>query len=89
MEADRIIYANTSKQMSHIRYAAESNVNVMTFDNESELQKVKELHPTAKMILRIRCDAKIANYPFGNKFGVFPNDAPPLIALAKTLNIDH
>lgn len=46
--ADRIIYANPCKQSSYIRYAHEAGVETMTFDNEQELLKIKQLHPTAK-----------------------------------------
>jgi ornithine decarboxylase len=46
--ADRIIYANPCKQSSYVRYAAEVGVETMTFDNEQELLKIKQLHPNAK-----------------------------------------
>ena len=88
VETDRIIFANPAKQVSHIRYASSVNVRAMTFDNESELYKVKEHHPTAKMVLRIRCDAKKVQCPLGIKFGAFPKDAPRLVALAAQLGID-
>ena len=45
---DRIVYANPCKQNSHIRYAAKTNVQLMTFDNETELHKVKATFPHAK-----------------------------------------
>jgi ornithine decarboxylase len=88
VDTDRIIFANPAKQVSHIRYASAVNVRAMTFDNESELYKVKEHHPTAKMVLRIRCDAKKAQCPLGIKFGAFPKDAPRLLALARQLGVD-
>ena len=88
VDTDRIIFANPAKLVSHIRYAASVDVRAMTFDNESELYKVKEHHPTAKMVLRIRCDAKKVQCPLGIKFGAFPKDAPRLIALAHQLGID-
>lgn len=88
VETDRIIFANPAKQVSHIRYASSVNVRAMTFDNESELYKVKEHHPTAKMVLRIRCDAKRVQCPLGIKFGAFPKDAPRLVALAAKLGVD-
>ena len=43
-----IIYANPCKQISHLKYAAERGVELMTFDNELELLKVKEHFPAAK-----------------------------------------
>lgn len=49
----RIIYANPCKQASHIKYAAKHGVKLMTFDNETELRKVKELHPKAKLVNKI------------------------------------
>lgn len=48
VSSDRIIYANPCKQASHIKYAAKKGVELMTFDNELELKKVKSHFPTAK-----------------------------------------
>lgn len=48
VDASRIIYANTCKQTSHIQYAAKHHVNLMTFDNETELHKTKANFPDAK-----------------------------------------
>lgn len=44
----RIIYANPCKQISHLQYAAKKGVELMTFDNEWELHKVKKHYPSAK-----------------------------------------
>ncbi len=46
--ADRIIYANPCKQSSYIRFAQEVGVETMTFDNEQELLKIKQIYPNAK-----------------------------------------
>lgn len=48
VDASRIIYANPCKQKSFIKYAAKRQVEMMTFDNEAELIKVKEIFPDAK-----------------------------------------
>ena len=45
---DRITYANTCKQVSHILWAKEKGVDLMTFDNKSELLKTKEHFPSAR-----------------------------------------
>jgi len=85
----RIIYANPCKQSSHIKYAATNNVEYMTFDNETELHKVKELHPGAKMVVRIlppannKCQCQL-----GMKFGCQPKKVPHLLRVAKELEID-
>ena len=44
----RIIYANPCKQISHLQYAATKGVDMMTFDSELELHKVKRDFPSAK-----------------------------------------
>lgn len=48
IDSNRIIFANPAKPASHIRHAALMNVATMTFDNETELHKVKKLYPNAK-----------------------------------------
>ena len=48
VEPERIIYANPVKPTSHIKYAATTKVDLMTFDNETELYKIKELFPQAR-----------------------------------------
>ncbi len=45
---DHIIFANTFKQIKHIKHSAENGVDMMTFDCEMELQKIKKYHPSAK-----------------------------------------
>lgn len=48
VDASKIIFANPAKMASHIRYATNMGVNLMSFDNENELHKIKEHHPNAK-----------------------------------------
>lgn len=48
VKPSRIVYANPCKQNSYIRYAAKENVDLMTFDNEAELYKVKIAFPSAR-----------------------------------------
>jgi ornithine decarboxylase len=46
-------------------------------------------HLLFRLILRIRCDAESAQCPLGKKFGCDPlNEAPQLIKVAKTLNLN-
>lgn len=69
VDANRILFANPAKPSSHIVHAAAVGVDLMTFDNEAELYKVKKLHPTAKMVIRVRCDDENAQCQLGMKFG--------------------
>ncbi|KAH3847749.1 ornithine decarboxylase-like isoform X2 [Dreissena polymorpha] len=85
----RIIYAHPCKQSSMIRFAAENNVEMMTFDNESELHKLKSLFPTAKLVLRILPSSNFKVLcDLGIKFGVNPVNAIHLLRAAKSLNLD-
>lgn len=85
---DRIIFANPTKPASHIRHAANHNVQTMTFDSEIELHKIKMYYPEAKLVLRIRCDAEQSQCPLGKKFGCDPfTEAPQIIKAARRLNI--
>lgn len=45
---DAIIYANPTKPISHLNYAAEYNVSVMTVDSEFELKKIAKHYPNAR-----------------------------------------
>ncbi|CAL4067019.1 unnamed protein product [Meganyctiphanes norvegica] len=88
VEPSRIIYAHPCKPQSHIKAAAKNNIDLMTFDNEAELYKVKAICPQAKLVLRIRCDAEEAQCPLGIKFGVYPEDAGTLLATAQALDLN-
>lgn len=85
----RVIYANPCKQSSHIRYAAKNDVALMTFDNISELHKVKANHPNAKLVVRILPpDGTKAQCELGMKFGAHPKDVPKLLKTAKDLGLN-
>ncbi|XP_022088366.1 ornithine decarboxylase-like [Acanthaster planci] len=85
---DRIIYANTCKQESHLRYAKEKGVSLMTFDSADELQKIDRVYPEATLVLRMRYDDPNAVYKLGSKFGCSQDSIPRLMELAKTLGLN-
>ena len=86
--AERIIYANPCKQVSQIKYAASSGVQMMTFDSEIELMKVARAHPKAKLVLRIATDDSKAVCRLSVKFGATLKTSRLLLERAKELNID-
>uniref|UniRef100_A0A8C9ZIS9 Ornithine decarboxylase 1 n=1 Tax=Sander lucioperca TaxID=283035 RepID=A0A8C9ZIS9_SANLU len=65
----KIIYAHTTKPMSHIKYACAHGVDMMTFDNEDELLKMSLCHPKAKLVLRIAVDDSKSLVKLSSKFG--------------------
>lgn len=55
-----VIFSQTIKAPSHIRFANKNDVDLMTFDSESELHKIKAFHPNARFVfvLFISCFIK-------------------------------
>lgn len=47
----QIIFANPCKQMTHLKYAVDHGIDLMTFDNERELRKIKDLAPNSRFVL--------------------------------------
>ncbi|XP_038057602.1 ornithine decarboxylase-like [Patiria miniata] len=84
----RIIFANPCKQRSHLKYAAKEGVDLMTFDNEEELHKIKRVFPEARLVLRILTDDSTAQCQLGLKYGCHPKRAPYLLQVAKELQLD-
>ena len=65
----KIVFANPCKMNHHIKYARENNVQLMTFDCEEELYKIKKYHPNANLMLRIAVDDSNSICQFNSKFG--------------------
>lgn len=82
-----LLFANPCKMPGHIRHAAETGVDLTTFDSEGELHKLKELHPQTRVLLRIRADDPEAQCPLGVKYGAFVEDVPQLLQTARALGI--
>jgi len=85
---DDIIYANPCKTKSFISPAASIGIDYMTFDNELELYKVRQVHPNAKMVIRIRVDDSHSVCRLGLKFGADMNRVPFLLQVAKKIGVN-
>lgn len=89
VEPSRIIYANPCKQSSFIKYAAANGIDYMTFDNETELHKIKSFHPNAKLVIRLLPPASNkCECPLGMKFGCLPKKVSSLLRVARELDLD-
>lgn len=86
--ASRIIYANPTKMKNHITYAKTSGVDLMTFDNTFELEKIAECYPTSRLLLRIITDDSNSVCKFSTKFGAPMNQTRAILAKAKELNLN-
>jgi len=83
----RIVFANPCKMSSQIRYARANDVDMMTFDCEEELYKIKLYHPYAKLILRLAVDDSNSICKFNKKFGCKLEQVEELLTIAKTLKL--
>lgn len=87
-DPSRIIFANPCKMSSQIRYARANDVDLMTFDCEEELYKIKLYHPYASLLLRIAVDDSKSVCKFNKKFGCKIDQVLELLQISKTLKLD-
>jgi ornithine decarboxylase len=84
----KILFANPSKIDTHILFAKEQNIPLMTFDSLEELNKIKLIFPDAKLIIRLKVDESYSDLKFNSKFGVDMVEAEYLLNRAKTLDLN-
>lgn len=75
---DKIIYANTIKQVETLKQL-EPYKPLVTYDNPEELKKIKEHCPSAGVVLRIRVPNTGSMVELSSKFGAHPGEAVDLI----------
>jgi len=73
---------------SHITYAKSSGVDLMTFDNTFELEKIAETYPTSRLLLRIITDDSQSVCKFSTKFGAPLGQTKAILTRAKELNLN-
>ncbi|XP_021355813.1 ornithine decarboxylase-like [Mizuhopecten yessoensis] len=89
VDPSRIIYANPCKQNTHLSYAKKHNVDLMTFDSEEELIKIKMLYGSARLLLRFRPNhTYTVMYDLGEKFGCVFEEALDLFISAKNKGLN-
>jgi len=86
-DASRVVFANPVKMISQLKYARANDIDLMTFDSDQELYKIKVYHPYARLILRIKVDDSGSKCRFGCKFGAELDDVPRIFEIAKALDI--
>jgi ornithine decarboxylase len=87
-ESERIIFANPCKMSSQLKYARANDIDLLTFDSDHELYKIKLYHPNAKLILRLKVNDLGSKCQFGCKFGVPLEDVQRILSIAKTLDLN-
>ena len=86
-DPNRIIFANPCKYPEHIQYAKENLVDLMTFDCEEELYKIKKYYPDSRLVLRLAVDDSKSKMKFSKKFGCTKENVITLLVLAKSLQL--
>src|SRR5437588_920837 len=75
---DKIIYANPTKPKETLR-ELDQYKPLVTYDNLSELQKIKQYAPHAGVVLRLRVPNTGSMVELSSKFGCAPGEAVDLI----------
>ncbi|XP_072014722.1 ornithine decarboxylase-like isoform X2 [Amphiura filiformis] len=83
-----IIYANTCKQESYVKFARQNGVSQMTFDNEDELYKINRVYSDSRLVLRLAPDDNSALTRVSFKYGCPPANAQHLLNVAKGLGLN-
>ncbi|EGP86635.1 uncharacterized protein MYCGRDRAFT_44322 [Zymoseptoria tritici IPO323] len=83
-----IIFANPCKAPSALAFAAREGLTTTTFDNHSELEKIKILMPNARLLLRIYANDPTALVPLGDKFGATRCSVASLLHKAHALGLN-
>ncbi len=78
---DKIIYANTIKQVETLQ-ELDPYKPLVTYDNVDELKKIKAHAPHAGLVLRIRVPNTGSMVELSSKFGAHPGEAVDLILAA-------
>lgn len=79
---NRIVYANTVKSSSDLKFAQQHGVKLMTFDSAEELAKIKD--KDARLLLRIEADETGSQHSFNSKFGCSFNEAKKILQEARS-----
>ena len=83
----RLIFANTIKPAKAIAAAAARGVDLLTFDSEYELDKIAELAPGARVVVRIKVPNVGSLVELSLKFGINPADACEFLIKAHKLGL--
>ena len=85
--SEDIVYAHPTKPISHLKEAKAAGVSLTVFDNETELVKLANIYPEAKLLIRIApIDDSKAQCPMSIKFGAPPAKVRDLLAKARELS---
>jgi ornithine decarboxylase len=83
---DKVIYANPTKPKDTLR-ALDQYKPLVTYDNATELRKIREFAPHAGVVLRLRVPNTGSMVELSSKFGCDPGEAVDLVLEAFRLGL--
>lgn len=83
----RTIYSSPCKLTSHIKFAANRGIEVIVFESETELHKIKSFHPNARLLLKV-LPPDDSNCLQPMNFGCHINNISNLLTIAKQLQLN-
>ncbi|CAJ1340932.1 unnamed protein product [Effrenium voratum] len=83
-----IVYSHPCKPRSHIAFAKDQGVQLMSFDNDVELRKVAAVNPEAQLLLRVVCEDSTAQCPMSLKFGAKSSMWNELLGMVQELKLN-
>lgn len=84
---DKIIYANPTKPKETL-LALDQYKPLVTYDNETELHKIRQYAPHAGVVLRLAVANTGSQCELSNKFGCDPGEAVDLVLAALKLGLN-
>ncbi|CAN7940448.1 unnamed protein product, partial [Ixodes hexagonus] len=85
---DRVLCACTIKCPSHLKYASEHGVDLMTFDSAEELVKMKDQNARYALLLRVVASNVGSKVSFNEKFGAHPEEVEGVLQLAHKMGLN-
>ncbi len=86
--ASHIAFGNTIKRAADVAYAHSVGVEQFAVDAESEIRKIAEHAPGARVIVRMLIESSEADWPLSRKFGCSHREALRLMDLGRFLGLD-
>ncbi|XP_054157067.1 ornithine decarboxylase-like [Oppia nitens] len=84
---ESIIFANTCKTWSSLKYSRDSGIRLMTVDCTDDLYDIKSIHPEASLQVRIKVDDTDSIVKLNDKFGLRLDGVSDLLMTAKQLGL--
>lgn len=87
VDPSRIVFSHPCKAVSTLRIASSHGITLTTFDNADELEKIKSVSPSMRLLLRIYAQDDTARVSLGKKFGAVPLSTHSLLLKARALGL--